>query len=50
MNAIIYIHGKGGSAVESEHYKTLFPDCEVPCLLQADGSFVTNFYYLTQIL
>ena len=29
MNAIIYIHGKGGSAVESEHYKTLFPDCEV---------------------
>ena len=29
MNAIIYIHGKGGSAVESGHYKTLFPDCEV---------------------
>lgn len=29
MNAIIYIHGKGGSAEESEHYKPLFPDCEV---------------------
>ena len=29
MNAIIYIHGKGGSAVECEHYKPLFPDCEV---------------------
>ena len=29
MNAILYIHGKGGSATESEHYKPLFPDCEV---------------------
>ena len=29
MNAILYIHGKGGSAMESEHYKLLFPDCEV---------------------
>ena len=29
MNALIYIHGKGGSAAESEHYKPLFPDCEV---------------------
>ena len=29
MNAVIYIHGKGGSAAESEHYKQLFPDCEV---------------------
>jgi len=28
-NALIYIHGKGGSAVECEHYKPLFPDCEV---------------------
>ena len=26
---IFYIHGKGGSAAESEHYKPLFPDCEV---------------------
>ena len=26
---ILYIHGKGGSAAESEHYKLLFPDCEV---------------------
>ena len=29
MNAILYIHGKGGNAAESEHYKPLFPDCKV---------------------
>ena len=29
MTAVIYIHGQGGSASESEHYKPLFPDCEV---------------------
>ena len=29
MNSVIYIHGKGGSAAESEHYKPLFPDSEV---------------------
>lgn len=28
-NAVLYIHGKGGSAAECEHYKPLFPDCEV---------------------
>ena len=27
--AIIYIHGKGGNAAEAEHYKTLFPGCDV---------------------
>lgn len=27
--AVIYIHGKGGSAAESEHYKPLFPDRDV---------------------
>ena len=26
---ILYIHGKGGSAAECEHYRPLFPDCEV---------------------
>ena len=26
---ILYIHGKGGIATECEHYKPLFPDCEV---------------------
>ena len=26
---VLYIHGKGGSAGESEHYKPLFPECEV---------------------
>ena len=26
---IVYIHGKGGSAGEAEHYKTLFPSHEV---------------------
>lgn len=29
MNAILYIHGKGGSAAESQHYKALFPGSEV---------------------
>ena len=28
-NTVIYIHGKGGSAAESEHYKPLFPDYDV---------------------
>jgi len=28
-DAVLYIHGKGGSAAESEHYRALFPDCEV---------------------
>ncbi len=27
--AVVYIHGKGGNAAEAEHYKSLFPDCEV---------------------
>ena len=26
---VLYIHGKGGCAGESEHYNPLFPDCEV---------------------
>lgn len=26
---VLYIHGKGGNARESEHYRALFPDCEV---------------------
>ncbi len=26
---VIYIHGKGGSAAESAHYRPLFPGCEV---------------------
>ena len=29
MNLILYIHGKGGFAAESEHYKSLFPNCKV---------------------
>ena len=28
-NMVVYVHGKGGSAAEAEHYKTLFPDSEV---------------------
>ena len=27
--AVLYIHGKGGSASEIEHYKPLFPGCDV---------------------
>ena len=26
---IVYVHGKGGSAQEAEHYKSLFPKDEV---------------------
>lgn len=26
---VLYLHGKGGSAAESEHYRPLFPNCEV---------------------
>lgn len=26
---ILYVHGKGGTAEEAEHYKSLFPDCDV---------------------
>ncbi len=29
MSILLYIHGQGGSAAESEHYRALFPDCEV---------------------
>ena len=28
-DSIVYVHGKGGSAQEAEHYKTLFPNHEV---------------------
>ena len=28
-NFVIYVHGKGGSAQEAEHYKPLFPEDEV---------------------
>lgn len=26
---LLYIHGQGGTAQEAEHYKPLFPDCDV---------------------
>ena len=29
MDVILYIHGKDGSAAEAEHYKQLFPSCDV---------------------
>ena len=29
QKTVIYIHGKGGNVAEAEHYKQLFPDCEV---------------------
>jgi uncharacterized protein len=28
-NIVVYVHGKGGSAEEAEHYKSLFPNHEV---------------------
>ncbi len=27
--AVLYVHGQGGSASEADHYRSLFPDCEV---------------------
>ena len=29
MDAVIYIHGKGGNAAEAEHYNLLFSSCHV---------------------
>ena len=29
MDAVIYIHGKGGNAAEAEHYNLLFSSCNV---------------------
>ena len=29
MDLILYIHGKGGSPIEAEHYKNIFPACDV---------------------
>ena len=29
MDAVLYIHGRGGRAAEAEHYKPLFPACKV---------------------
>ena len=29
MEAVLYVHGRGGSASEAEHYVPLFPGCEV---------------------
>lgn len=29
MTAVLYIHGKGGNVNEAEHYKKIFPDCDV---------------------
>lgn len=29
MNAVLYVHGKGGAAAEAEHYVPLFHGCEV---------------------
>lgn len=26
---VIYVHGKGGTPGEAEHYKSLFPDCDI---------------------
>lgn len=28
-DAVLFLHGLGGSAAEAEHYQKLFPDCEV---------------------
>ena len=28
-SVVLYIHGKGGTASACEHYKPLFPECDV---------------------
>ena len=54
MKEIIYIHGKGGNAAESEHYKKFFPTAEVIGFdYKAENIFdaVTefqNFFYLRE--
>ena len=32
MTVILYVHGKGGSVAEADHYKALFPDAGVVVL------------------
>ncbi|MBR0081970.1 MAG: alpha/beta hydrolase [Clostridia bacterium] len=27
--AVLYVHGMGGSPTESEHYRALFPNCDI---------------------
>lgn len=53
--AVVYIHGKGGSAAEAGHYRTLFPDCDVIGLdykaetpWKAKGEFTEVFDALCQ--
>lgn len=53
--AVVYIHGKGGNAAEAEHYKTLFPDCDVIGLdykaktpWEAKGEFAKAFDALSR--
>ena len=45
-DAVLYIHGKGGCAAESDHYKTLFPNCRVTGL---DYQFFTPWETGTEI-
>ena len=37
-NLVLYIHGKDGSAAESEHYRPLFPECDVVGLDYQSGT------------
>ncbi len=41
-NIAIYVHGKGGSAQEAEHYGTLFPDAEVTVMPDGEHWFHTQ--------
>lgn len=51
---VLYIHGKGGTGSEAEHYKPLFPDCRVVGLdyqaetpWEAEAEFPAAFEKLT---
>lgn len=55
VNLVLYIHGKGGSFVEAEHYKNLFKGCDVigldyyaETMQQAKEEFPTLFKTYTQ--
>jgi len=43
MSPVLYVHGKGGSAAEAEHFRPLFPGCDVAGLdYQTDTPWETG--------
>ena len=55
MNAILYLHGRGGSADEAERYKTLCPgycvaglDCQGSAPWETKGEILASYHALTR--